>query len=58
MAGGEQGQCHANGRALSRRGDERDSTAELLRHEIMDDVQAEPGTALRARLVVKNGSKT
>src|SRR5712671_6325523 len=29
------------------RGNERDSTPELLRHEIMDDVQPEPGTALR-----------
>src|SRR5258705_1375435 len=47
LAGGEQGKCHANGRALSWRGEERDSTAELLRHEIVDDVQAEPDTALR-----------
>src|SRR5260370_19017880 len=43
----EQGKCHVNGRAFSERGNERDSTAELLRHEIMDDVQPEPGTALR-----------
>jgi hypothetical protein len=28
-------------------GDERDSAAEVLRDEIMDDVQTEPGTALR-----------
>src|SRR5882672_3328795 len=47
LAGGEQGKRHGNRRALSWRGDERDSTAELLRHEILDDVQAEPGTALR-----------
>src|SRR5882672_11234846 len=47
LAGGEQGKRHGNRRAPSWRGDERDSTAELLRHEILDDVQAEPGTALR-----------
>src|SRR5882724_10317420 len=47
LAGGEQGKCDANGRALSERGNERDFTPELLRHEIMDDVQPEPGTALR-----------
>jgi hypothetical protein len=47
LAGSEHGKCHVNGRALSQSGDERDSTAELLRHEIMDDVQAEPGAALR-----------
>src|SRR6202035_1328919 len=47
LAGGEQGKCHADGRALSWRGNERDPAAELLRHEIMDDVEAEAGTALR-----------
>src|ERR1700731_4410302 len=45
--GGKQGKCHANDRALSYRGDEGDLTAELLRYEIMDDVQAQAGTALR-----------
>jgi len=44
---GRAGKRHANCGALSWRGDKRDSTAELLRHEIMDDVQAEPDTALR-----------
>src|ERR1035438_400074 len=47
LARGEQRKCHAKGRALSWRGDERHSAAELFGHEIMDDVQAEPGTALR-----------
>src|SRR5882672_1089518 len=47
MAGREQGKCHANGRAFSQRGDQRDPAAELLRHEIMDDVEPEPGIALR-----------
>ena len=45
---GEQGKCHANSGALSRRGGQRNSTVELLRHKIIDDVQAEPSTALRA----------
>jgi len=44
---GEQGSVMQIVVALSWRGDKRDSNAELLRHEIMDDVQAEPDTALR-----------
>src|SRR6266436_6131668 len=46
LAGSEKGKGHANGRALSRRGDERDSAPKLLRHEIVDDVEAETDTAL------------
>jgi hypothetical protein len=38
LAGGAQRKCHADSRALSQRGDKRDSTAELLRHQIVDDV--------------------
>ena len=38
---------HANRRAFSRRGDERDLATELLRHEIVDDVETKAGAALR-----------
>src|SRR5882724_3341081 len=47
LTGRAQGKCHANGRTLSWRGVERDPAAELLRHEIMDDVEAEAGAPLR-----------
>src|SRR3989442_14227996 len=48
VVGRNQWQRHAKGRALSWCGDKRDRSAELLRDQIVDDVEAEPGTALRA----------
>src|SRR5262249_24290897 len=44
---GKQRKRHTNGRTFSWRGDERDLAAKLIRHKVMDDVKAEPGTALR-----------
>src|SRR5690242_10751681 len=41
-----QGKRHVDRCALPRRRDQRDPAAELLRHEIIDDVKAEPGAAL------------
>src|ERR1700754_4627990 len=47
VSGGDQRKCHANRSTFSRGGDECDTAAELLGHEIVDDVEAEPGTTFR-----------
>src|SRR5215211_1315549 len=47
LAGGAQGKRHANRRPVSGRGVKRDPAAELLRHQVVHDVEPEPGTALR-----------
>src|ERR1700756_1427894 len=49
LAWRHQREGHAKCRALSRLRDQRDAAAELLRHQIVDDVEAEAGIALGAR---------
>src|SRR3974390_983879 len=39
---------HADGRTTTRRRDDRNLAAELLRHQVVDDVKAKTGTALRS----------
>jgi hypothetical protein len=46
-SGGKQRKRYANARTISWGRDERDLTAELIRHQVMDDVKAEPGAPLR-----------
>src|SRR6516164_7583191 len=48
VAGGDQGQRHANRRAIAGCGDQRDPPAELFGDEIMHDVEAKPRVAFGA----------